>query len=91
MAIALRTAWNTHRDIGTKITNFAHLVQKQLTDTDDEEYEDYDDLLWSVSVNEEALYHQGQFFAKFKVRELLHTYIVRLFSHKNVVVAAGGP
>ncbi|KAK9719999.1 hypothetical protein QE152_g22336 [Popillia japonica] len=40
VAIALRTAWNTHRDIGTKITNFAHLVQKQLTDTDDEEYED---------------------------------------------------
>ncbi|GJQ71398.1 hypothetical protein Trydic_g11125 [Trypoxylus dichotomus] len=59
----LRQAWLTYNNVGARATNFASLASTYL---DALGITRYTGLTWSVVVNEEALYHQGEFFAKFK-------------------------
>lgn len=70
---SLRQSW-TYGDLGSRITNFARLVQQRLVGYNQQ---------WSAVANEDAFSHAGRFIAKFKIRDVLFTKTVTLFSHNN--------
>lgn len=71
----LKEAWNVNTDLGNRVAKLALLAGSQSVDNFV--------LSWSVTVNEEALYHSGTYYIKFKVRDLLIFKIVTLFSEKR--------
>ncbi|GJQ71399.1 hypothetical protein Trydic_g11126 [Trypoxylus dichotomus] len=69
----LRQAWLSNNDLSGRIRRFAEAATTYL----DKIYIGYH---WSAVANEEAMYHPAQFSARFRVRYLLRTYMITLFS-----------
>lgn len=71
----LREAWATNSNLRIRTVTFLQLAEKKLLAEDP-----YRQYRWGVSVNDEVLIHNGPYYARFKVRDLLIYKVVTLFS-----------
>lgn len=76
----LRQAWTANTDLGNRIAKLAELAGGEpfLNDAGQTPVH----YSWSVTVNDEALYHGAAYYIKFKIRDLFVSKIVTLFSSR---------